>query len=81
MDTTVHETYSSAYEDKCVIFDDFGIVIQLTLGLVCFAALVIKRYTDPYRRGWLVWFMVTMLYNHSIGQLETDFWTSLDSRF
>lgn len=46
-----------SYEDTCVILDEFGIAMQLALGAVCATALVIKRFSDRYRRSWLIWFM------------------------
>ena len=53
---TLKDKYS--YEDSCVILDDFGITMQLALGAVCATALIIKRYSDRYRRSWLIWAMV-----------------------
>ena len=59
MDAEIEENHLINYDDECAIFDGFGVLVQFLLGLVCFLALVLKRYTDPRRRTWIVWFMVT----------------------
>lgn len=52
------DTQNENYEDSCVIFDNFGILVQLLLALSCGLALVYKRYYDPFRRPWIIWLMV-----------------------
>lgn len=57
----MEQSHFLRYKDRCVIFDGFGVAVQLALGTICILALILKRYLDPFRRPWSVWLMVTRL--------------------
>ncbi len=48
------------HSDSCQFFDEFGIIIQGILGIICLSALILKRYMENPRRSWTVWFFDTL---------------------
>jgi hypothetical protein len=52
---------------KCELFGDFGIFIQLFLGVISFSTLLVKRFTDKNRRSWTIWLMDTSKQAFSAG--------------
>ena len=43
-------------KEKCELFGILGIFHQLTLGLITFSLLIVKRYLEKPRRPWTIWF-------------------------
>lgn len=52
-------------------FGSFGWWLQVFLGSACFCSLIYKRFTDPVRRPWRIWFMDTS--KQGFGQLMGHF--------
>ena len=77
MEAEIGKDIYLSYVDTCTIFGDDGLFVQCILGAVCFAALVVKRYSDKHVRGWLIWFMVSYEFTH-IGQFKADLWSELN---
>jgi hypothetical protein len=44
------------HSHACQFFDNFGLFIQGILGLICFSALIFKRYIEKPQRPWIIWF-------------------------
>jgi hypothetical protein len=57
--------------DSCRFFDEFGILIQGCLGIICLLALMVKRYLEVPRRPLLIWFLDTM--KQVVGQMTQHF--------
>eukprot|EP00392_Amoebophrya_sp_AT5.2_P011107 g11182.t1 len=56
------QTEHAHANQECVLlgkFGSFGWWLQAFLMLTCFVSLVYKRFTDPVRRSWHVWFLDT----------------------
>jgi hypothetical protein len=53
-------TILKEHSESCQFFDEFGILIQGILGLICLSVLIFKRYLEKPRRSWTVWFFDTL---------------------
>jgi hypothetical protein len=42
-------------ETECVLFGEFGWLVQFVLAGLCFSSLLYKRVTEHPRRAWLIW--------------------------
>ena len=42
----------------CELMGGFGLLIQLLLAILCFTALVIKRFFEDSPRPWIIWLLV-----------------------
>ncbi|CAD7967836.1 unnamed protein product [Amoebophrya sp. A120] len=57
----IDEEHHEANE-QCVLLGKFGSLgwwLQVLLLVVCFVSLIYKRFTDPVRRSWTIWFLDT----------------------
>jgi hypothetical protein len=64
-------TFLKDHSDSCHFFDEFGILIQFILGMICLSALMLKRTIEKPRRPWSIWFFDTV--KQGAGQFSQHF--------
>jgi hypothetical protein len=56
---TINLLVDQLVDEKCNLFDKFGLYVQLVLGLISFSILILKKKYDIKKRTWKIWLMDT----------------------
>jgi len=70
------QTQARLVREHCKLFGNwFGYVVQLALGAVVAAALIVKKYTDKKPRNWMTWLRDTS--KQGVGAIVAHLWNLL----